>query len=332
MTRMDGPLALVIGATGGIGGAVADRLLASGWRVRALNRDPRAAAARAARTVEWIAGDAMNPTDVVHAAEGAELIVHGANPPGYRNWAGLALPMLESTIQAAATHRARILFPGTIYNYGPDAFPRLTEDSPQHPRTRKGAIRGAMEEALMRAADRGAPVLIVRAGDYFGAVGNGWLSPQGMLQGKPLRAVSYPGRPELTHAWAYLPDVAETMVRLIEAGGLGSFETLHFQGYELSGHALFEALETATGRRLKLGRLPWVALQALSPFNETLRETLEMRYLWDAPVLLDNGKLVAKLGSEPRTNLVVALKSALRSLGLTGAETVQAQAVTASHP
>jgi nucleoside-diphosphate-sugar epimerase len=331
MARTDGPLALVIGATGGIGGAVADRLLASGWRVRALNRDPRTAAARAARAVEWVAGDAMNPADVLRAAAGAELIVHGANPPGYRNWAGLALPMLESTIQAATAHRARILFPGTIYNFGPDAFPRIAEESPQQPRTRKGKIRVAMEEALMRAADRGAPVLIVRAGDYFGAVGNGWLSPQGLLQGKPLRAVSYPGSPDLAHAWAYLPDVAETMVRLAEAGGLGDFERFHMAGHELTGRAFFEALEAAVGRRLKLGRLPWLALAALSPVNETFRELLEMRYLWDEPVLLDNRRLTAKLGAEPRTELVFALRAALRSMGFTSAETVQAQPLTASH-
>ena len=36
--------ALVIGATGGVGGAIARRLLAGGWRVTALNRDPQTAA------------------------------------------------------------------------------------------------------------------------------------------------------------------------------------------------------------------------------------------------------------------------------------------------
>ena len=36
--------ALVIGATGGVGGAVARSLLARGWRVRALNRNPETAA------------------------------------------------------------------------------------------------------------------------------------------------------------------------------------------------------------------------------------------------------------------------------------------------
>jgi hypothetical protein len=33
------------------------------------------------------------------------------------------MPMIENTIAAARSSGARILFPGTIYNYGPDAFP-----------------------------------------------------------------------------------------------------------------------------------------------------------------------------------------------------------------
>ena len=67
----------------------------------------------------------MNPADVRRAAEGVSVIVHAANPPGYRNWRGLALPMLDSTIAAAEAVGALIVFPGTIYNFGPDAFPVL---------------------------------------------------------------------------------------------------------------------------------------------------------------------------------------------------------------
>ena len=44
MSQSIQPTALVIGATGGIGGELARTLLARGWRVRALNRNPEAAA------------------------------------------------------------------------------------------------------------------------------------------------------------------------------------------------------------------------------------------------------------------------------------------------
>src|SRR5262245_59486065 len=125
-------LALVIGAAGGVGGATATALLQHGWSVRAMSRDPEAARRRQPELarVEWVRGDALEPADVLKAAEQATLIVHGANPPGYRNWGGLQLPMLESTIAAARAGGASIVFPGTVYNYGPDAFPELGERSP----------------------------------------------------------------------------------------------------------------------------------------------------------------------------------------------------------
>jgi hypothetical protein len=59
----------------------------------------------------------------MEAAKGCSVIVHAVNPPGYRNWAQLVLPMLDNTIAAAKAEGATIVLPGTVYNYGPDAFP-----------------------------------------------------------------------------------------------------------------------------------------------------------------------------------------------------------------
>jgi nucleoside-diphosphate-sugar epimerase len=310
-------LALVIGATGGIGGAVADRLLAGGWRVRALHRDPETARRTFGRPgLEWIKGDAMVEADVAAAAEGASLVMHGANPAGYKNWAGLQLPMLNSAIAAAKAADARLIFPGTVYNYGPDAFRDLTEDSPQNPVTRKGAIRVQMEQALKAASDDGLRVLIVRAGDFFGprTTANSWLASGLLKPGKPLASVMYPGPLGIGHSWAYLPDVAETMVRLAEWEDLGAFEVFHMAGHTVTGDELVAALSRVAGRKLNVSRLPWFAIPLIAPFNETMREMLEMRYLWEQPVLLDNTRLTARLGAEPHTPLEEALRAALRGL------------------
>ena len=61
----------------------------------------------------------MNAVDVVGATNGVSLIVHAVNPPGYRDWAKLVLPMLDSSIAAAKASGARILFPGTATISGP---------------------------------------------------------------------------------------------------------------------------------------------------------------------------------------------------------------------
>ena len=310
---MTKPLALVIGATGGVGGAIADRLVQDGWQVRAPHRDPDRARATSGRPgLDWVKGDAMDADSIAVTADGAQVVVHGVNPPGYRNWAGLQMPMLGSSIAAARAAGARLLFPGTVYNYGPDAFPLIDETAAQNPTSRKGAIRVRMEQAL-RSAD--APVLIVRAGDFFGPrPGNNWLSQGIVRAGRPITGISYPGPMELRHAWAYLPDVAETFVRLLGAD-LGEVESFHMQGQAITGHELVAGLEAAAGRRLSVGRLPWFALAAAAPFNETLREMQEVRYLWRREVLLDGGKLAARLGAEPRTPLAEALRAALDGQG-----------------
>lgn len=318
MTNETKPLALVIGATGGLGGELADQLVAGGWRVRALHRDPERARAQTGRTgLEWVKGDASIEADVVRAAEGATVLVHGANTPGYRNWGALHKPMLDSSIAAARASGARILFPGAVYNFGPDAFPTLREDQPQKPVTRKGAIRVKLEQALRDAADTGVRSLVVRAGDFIAKKpGTNWLS-QGMVKsGRPISSLVYPGPLEVAHGWVYLPDLAETFVRLLEAPDrLDSFEVFHMRGHAVTGHEFVAALQAASGRKISVQRLPWFAVAAASPFNETFRETLELRYLWDGPVLMDNAKLVAHLGAEPQTPLIEALRIALAGMG-----------------
>lgn len=54
---------------------------------------------------------------------------------------------------------------------------------------------------------------------------------------------------------------------------------------------------------------PFVAV-----FRE-LREMREMRYLWQQPVRMSNTRLLALLGSEPRTPLDQAVQATLRGQG-----------------
>jgi nucleoside-diphosphate-sugar epimerase len=242
-----GRTALVIGATGGIGGAVAHALIAHGWRVLGLNRNPDDARSRASWVgpVEWVAGDAMNEADVAAAAAGADLIFHGANPPGYRNWRGLAVPMLRNTIVAARQSGARIILPGNVYNFGPDAGSIVSENSPQDPLTRKGKVRVEMEQLLRSAVKEGVRSLVIRAGDFFGPhQPASWFKDAMVKPGKPLRSIVYSGDFQAGHAWAYLPDLAETIARLAEIEtSMPAFESFHFGGHWLDhGVQIAEAI------------------------------------------------------------------------------------------
>jgi nucleoside-diphosphate-sugar epimerase len=312
--------ALVIGATGGIGSEVAKALILHGWRVRALSRDPAKAAKDFAHLgpIEWVTGDAMKQADVVGAARGTLLIFHGANPPRYRNWRALAIPMLASAIAAAKASGARLIFPGSVYNFGPNAWPLIDERSPQQPQTRKGRIRVEMEQMLAQAADRGARSLVVRAGDFFGAHGpSSWFARVMVRPGQAVRSVIYPGKRDVGHAWAYLPDLSETIARLAEIEAeLPAFDTVHFGGHWLEpGIEMAQAIRRVAGHpQAPIRRFPWPLVYLAAPFVALLREMIEMGYLWRVPLKLDNRKLVALIGTEPHTPLDEAVRQSLEGL------------------
>lgn len=316
---------LITGATGGAGAAFTDVCLKRGWKVTALTR--RSMVDRPNRpSVHWVQGDAMNAADVLRAATGGsrgldggvDAIFHGANPPGYRDWATDATLMLTNSIVAAKASGARLLFPGNIYNFGPDAFPLLQEGAAQNPVSRKGAIRRDMEQMIHDAATDGLRAVILRTGDFFGSHAPGsWFSSVMVRPGHAVRSVRHPGYAGAGHAWVYLPDLAEAAARLLAVEDqLQPVESLHMTGHWFDDGIDF-ARATARAAGIEPDRVkpfPWWMVRALSPVVPLFRELSEMRYLWQTPVALDNSDLQALIGAEPRTPLDDALLASLVGL------------------
>ncbi len=315
MQKLNSKSAIVIGANGAFGKSVAQALVAKGWQVTGFMRSTN----HSTPYHQIIEGDAKNAAQVAAACTGQDLIIYGVNPP-YPEWASDALQMLSNAIAAAKASGAAILFPGNIYNYGPDAGEVLTETSPQNPVTRKGKIRVAMERALKEAARDGVNTIVLRMGDFFGPGAVSTWFEAGLFGGKPgvPKSIAYPGNMNIGHSWAYIPDVGDAAARLIDAHTPHGFESFNFPGHFIkNGTELKDAINAImikkTGKEIPVKSFPWGFLQLVRPFIRMVNELFEMRYLWDVPHRLDGTKLEAFIGPFPQTPLNQAVRATLAS-------------------
>jgi len=263
-------VALVAGAHGGFGGAMAQALRTAGWEVRAYARG----------------------TDMAAAAQGAEVIVNGLNPPRYHAWDRLIPEITESVLAAARSSGARVLVPGNVYVYGTQPGP-WGPDTPHRPVSRKGAIRAAMEARYREASATGTRVLILRGGDFIRAGSEGIL-PEVVLKPLAKGRITSLGDPTARRAHAFLPDMARAGVGLLAQDG-PAFLDMPFPGHVFSTADLAEAIGRTTGTAPKVTRFAWWQLRLLAPFWELARELQEMRYLFDLPHALDPAPLAAAL-------------------------------------
>jgi nucleoside-diphosphate-sugar epimerase len=118
-----------------------------------------------------------------------------------------------------------------------------------------------------------------------------------------------------------LPDVARSMVTLIAMREtLSAFETFHMNGHwDHDGTQMTQAIQRVVvqhgGQRPKIAAFPWWLMPVVALFSETVKEMLEMRYLWETNVRMDNAKLKSLLGREPMTPLDEAVEVTLRGQG-----------------
>jgi nucleoside-diphosphate-sugar epimerase len=304
---------LILGSQGHFGAAAACAFGAAGWRVLCHARRPNPALPAGARLIEVPLADL---DALARQADGSSVVIHAINVP-YPRWAGEALPLARQAAALAGRLGATLMLPGNVYNYGLPMPTPLLETAPQQPHTRKGSIRVAIEQHLQQRAEAGQRCIVLRAGDFLVGGGRGWLGQaiaKSMAQGK----LVYPGRLDVPHAWAYLPDLAQVAVALAGRQDLPAFARFHFAGHTLTGEQLLDGIEAAA-RRLGLGgtapfqrgSMPWGLIRTMGLVIPLYRELAEMAYLWNAPHALDGGALARLLGPLPQTPLDQVLQGCL---------------------
>ncbi len=305
---------IILGGAGRLGRAAAQAFKAAEWQVASLVR--ASSAESAAPGTEIIEVDAHDAGSVVAAASGADVVLHALNVP-YTEWGRLALPFADTAIAAARENRATLVFPGNLYNYGAGMPARIDETTPMRPTSRKGAIRVAIEARMREAAEGGLRTIVLRAGDYFGGEGRGSWFDRIIVKEIAAGRLTYPGPLDVVHEWAYLPDVAQALVQLVERRGqLAPFATFGFPGHAVTGREFVAAISRACRRNFKIDFMPWRLLKLMGVVVPVFRELADISYLWSTPHAIDGARLAEIIGDIPRTPLDRAITVSLASLGV----------------
>jgi nucleoside-diphosphate-sugar epimerase len=310
---------LILGARGRFGLATARAFADAGWRVMGQTRPD--AEVPQATSIEWFGIGLNDVQALVQAAKGATVVVHALSP-AYTNaaWQAQVLPLTEGALSIASALNATLMVPGNVYNFGVAMPAVLRENTPALARTVKGQVRIQMELLLQKSGVR---CIVIRAGDFFGSGTGSWFDTA-MVKDIDKGMFTYPGVPDVSRSWAYLPDLGRTFVAVAQhRATMKPFEVFHFAGHGITGQRWQEVLTSVARAQgwlepravLKMTKLPWTIIRFGALFSATWAALLEMRYLWQTQHALANDKLTLLIGPEPHTPLMLATQMALADLG-----------------
>jgi nucleoside-diphosphate-sugar epimerase len=303
----------VLGANGRLGNEMVYAFHHAGYQVSAVTRNGRIR--QAPEGVKCRAADVLNLRQLKKATAGADIIFNAVNPP-YTQWLHASIPMARHIMEVARINKAVHLFAGNVYNYGPAIPAHCTADTPMQASGVKGRVRIEMEKLFRIAAEKyQVQTIILRAGDFYGGSGSGSWFDLALVDKIAKDQFVYPGPTDVTHAWAYLPDLAQAFVAVAEKHqSLPAFEHLLYPGHNLTGAEFQQLVEQAYGKPLQTIGMPWKLIKLGSVLVPMWREIAEVAYLWERPHRLDGSRLREVIGEWPQTAPDIAVREALNIL------------------
>ncbi|MBI4614917.1 MAG: NAD-dependent epimerase/dehydratase family protein [Planctomycetes bacterium] len=306
--------ALVTGATGFVGSAVARALLAAGAEVRALVRPESASPNLDGLPVEVARGDLTDPASLLRAAAGCDEVYHVAAhyflwSRDSRDFYRVNVDGSRELVRAAAEAGARrIVYTSTVgtIGYPPDGRPG-NEETPYELHQVKGHYKRSKylaEKEILKLAAEGAPIVVVNPS-----------APMGPRDVKPTPT----GKIVVDFARGKMPAYLDTGLNVVHvddvaaghllAAAKGRVGERYILGHEnLSLRQILEILSEIAGRPAPRIRMPyWVAYAASLGSHAAAFVTrgepaipLDAVRLAGKKMFFDPSKAIRELGFSPR--------------------------------
>jgi dihydroflavonol-4-reductase len=268
--------ALVTGATGFVGSAVARALSQAGWHVRALVRPGSDLRNLAPLPVETVRGDITDGASLDGALEGCDALFHAA--ADYRLWTPDPQRLYRTNVEgtrnvldaALRARTARIVYTSSVATIGlpPDGSPG-TEATPVGLADMMGHYKRSKflaEQRVRESARAGLPVVIVNPSTPVGP-GDVRPTPTGRLVIDAALG-RMPAYVDTGLNIVHVDDVAAGHLRALERGRPG--ERYILGGENLTLREILGVISRMVGRSPPRVRLPYAVLLPCAPVAELL--------------------------------------------------------------
>jgi len=300
----------IFGAAGAIGHAVAGELRRRGLWFRVVGR--RRAALEPLEAAEIVEADLTELRAAGDAARGVDTIIYTVGIPYHRF--DLHPRLMTTTVEAAVvTKVTRLMVVSSVYSYGRPETPRVAETHPRLPHTHKGRMRKEQEDIALQAQKDGLlQAAVVRLPDFYGPHADNSLANPIFRAAMDGRKANWLGSVDLPHEFIFTPDAGRGIVEL------ASRMEVYGEAWNLGGPSPISGREFITRVYTQAGAKPrwrtagpamlWVA----GWFNTQMRELVEMQYLQQTPVILDDSKAAQLLGEVSKTPYRAGIAETLR--------------------
>jgi len=297
---------VIVGA-GPVGSATARHLVEAGHTVRVITRrgtgpdHPQ---------VELVAADATDADRLASLATGAEAIYNCANP-AYHRWPVDWPPIATALLAAAQRAGAGLVTMSNVYGYGPVDGP-MTEELPLAATTVKGGVRARMwQDAL--AAHRAGRVRVAeaRGSDFIGAGARSILSEVVLPRVHKGQRALAPVNFDVPHSLTFTGDAGRLLATLgTDDRAWGRAWHVPTPPAGTLREACAEYANLVGAPAPKLTRVPPAVIRLVGLTNVEARETVEMRYQFERPFVLDSTAAQETFGLVP-TSRTEALRTML---------------------
>ena len=308
---MEKELIAIVGAAGAIGHSAAAGFNRRGIPVRVIGRDQARLRKAFGSSAQLVPADIADEGQAERALAGATAIVYavGLPYPQHKMHPGLMRATVNAARRAGVTRLALV---SSVYGYGRPHSPKVDEDHPRKPHTRKGRYRKEQEDiALSADSPAGLRTLVLRLPDFYGPHAELSLADQvfqGAVTGK---AANWIGPLDLPREFVYVPDVGPVLADLL-ARSESFGQAWNFGGPgAITGRKFIQAAYEAAGRKPKFRSVGPLMLRLGGLFSPLLRELVEMHYLTTTPVILDDCKLARHLGMVQKTSYAEGIKQTM---------------------